>query len=218
MDFFKKRRKVNIIPLGQNCMPRTILTRWKVKPSKIMGEVTYPFDLAVFGMPEITKSLKTDFYEFFDDLEYTGKYWIKAPNCIEFSHDKNLGIKDKEKLVSLYKKRIKNFWSAMFDDTPILFVQILGDDEDVYAQYAQLLRLRPNKPFKIALIDTQDIIKEEIKYDDICLLKLPYPKEDYKQNWWRKDYYNSKEGKRFEKQIADFCRNIAEDLEKKQTL
>lgn len=207
MAILQKKKEVNIIPLGQNCMPRTILTRQKIKRPKLMGEVTYPFDLAVFGMPEITKSLRTDFNEFFDNLEYTGKYWIKAPNCIEFSHDKRLGINNKNQLISIYKKRIKNFWAAIFNENPILFVQILGDDEDINNQYAQLLRLRPNKPFKIAVIDTQDIIKE-VDFEDIKLLKLPYPKEDYKQNWWRKEYYNSKEGKYFEKQIADFCKEI----------
>lgn len=189
-------------------MPRTILSRQKVKPTKIMGEITYPFDLAVFGMKEITKSLQTDFNEFFDDLEYTGKYWIKAPNCIEFSHDKCFGKDDKDKLIALYKKRIQNFWQAMFDETPILFVQILGEDEDINAQYAQIVRLRYNRPFKIVVIDTQDVLHQIVEFEDIPILKLPYPKPDYKQNWWRKEYYNSKEGKLFEKQIADFCKTI----------
>ena len=82
-----KNTKIEIIPLGQNCIARTVLTRWKIKPRKIMGEKTYPFDLAVFGMQEITKCLKTDFKEFFNDLEYNGEYWFKSPNCIYFMHD-----------------------------------------------------------------------------------------------------------------------------------
>ena len=71
-----------------------------------MGELTFPFDLAVFGMPEITKCLKTDFKEFFNNLEYNGKYWFKSPNCIYFMHDKRYKQNDKEKLISLYKKEL----------------------------------------------------------------------------------------------------------------
>ena len=153
-----KKAKTEIIPLGQNCIARTVLTRWKIKKRKIMGEKTYPFDLAVFGMPEITKTLKTDFSEFFDNLEYNGEYWLKSPNCIYFMHDKRYKEKDKEKLIALYQKRIDNFRKALCEAESILFVQVLGKDEDIKKQYLELKRLRENKPFKIAIIDTQNVI------------------------------------------------------------
>ncbi len=205
------KRKINIIPLGQNCMPRTILTRRGIKPPKILGEPSYPFDMAVFGMPEITKTLRTEFSEIFHNLEYNGKYWIKAPNCIEFSHDKQFGKDDLYNLIDLYSKRIVNFQRAIKDRTPILFVQIPGDCEDVNAQYFQLLRMRQNRPFKMAVIDTEDVVKE-VKYADIRVLKLKYPKDDYKTNWWKKEYYKSAEGEKFEKEIADFCKNIINEI------
>ena len=99
-----KKIKTEIIPLGQNCIPRTILTRWKIKPSKILGEKTYPFDLAVFGLPEITKCLKNDFNEIFDNLSFNGEYWYKSPNCIYFMHDKKYKENEKEKLILKYQK------------------------------------------------------------------------------------------------------------------
>ncbi len=194
-------------------MPRTILTRRGVKPSKIFGEPTYPFDLAVFGMPELTKTLKTEFSEIFHNLEYNGKYWIKAPNCIEFSHDKQFGKDDLYKLIDLYSKRIVNFQRAIKDTKPILFVQIPGDCEDVNAQYFQLLRMRQNRPFKMAVIDSEDVVKE-VKYSDIRVLKLKYPLENYKENWWKKEYYASPDGEKFENQIADFCRKIIDEMVK----
>lgn len=205
------KRKVNIIPLGQNCMPRTILTRWKLKPSKFMGEPSYPFDLAVFGIPEITKLLKTDFSEMFYDLEYNGKYWIKAPNCIEFSHDKRFKKNDLYKLITLYADKIENFEIAILDKTPILFVQIPGDCEEVNAQYFQLLRMRQNRPFKFAVIDAENVVKD-VKYDDIHVLKIRYPMPDYKENWWKKEYYGCFDGELFEKQIVDFCRKLVNEL------
>ena len=36
-------------------------------------------------------------------------------------------------------------------------------------------------------------------------LKLKMPNEQYKNNWWKEEYYNSPQGKAFEKQIANFC-------------
>lgn len=174
-----------------------------------MGEKTYPFDLAVFGMPEITKCLRTDFNEFFDNLEYNGEFWLKAPNCIYFSHDKRFKIKDKNKLISLYKKRIDNFREAIDKEEHILFVQVLGEDEDIINQYNELKRIRENKPFKMAIIDTQNIIGE-LNLDNVYILKLPFPSEKYKNNWWKKEFYNSKVGKQFEKQISDFCSQVLE--------
>lgn len=202
-----KKMKTKIIPLGQNCIARTILTRWKVKPSKIMGEKTFPFDLAVFGLPEITKCLKTNFKEFFNNLEHNGEYWYKAPNCIYFIHDKRYKKNDKEKFISLYKKRIDNFRNAIDGNENILFVQVLGEDEDIKNQYIELKKLRKNKPFKIAIIDTQNIV-DNLNIENVYILKLPFPSEEYKNNWWKKEFYNSKIGKQFEKQIADFCVDI----------
>ena len=207
MDLFKKKNKVNIIPLGQNCMPRTILTRYKVKPAKIFGEPSYPFDMAVFGMKEVTKSLRTDFAEFFNDLQYNGKYWIKAPNCIEFSHDKRFGQNDKDKLIDCYLNRIENFQRDIKSATPVLFVQMPGDSEDIMEQYAQLLRLRGGREFEFAVIDTYDIVKN-INLDNVHILKLPFPTADYEANWWRKEYYNSVKGKIFEQRICEFCNNL----------
>ena len=202
-----KKIKTEIIPLGQNCIPRTILTRWKIKPSKIFGEKTYPFDLAIFGLPEITKCLKNDFNEIFNNLSFNGEYWYKSPNCIYFIHDKKYKKNEKEKLISKYKKRINNFRTKINEADNILFVQILGEDEDIINQYNELKRLRNDKPFKMAIIDTQNIVKS-IDLKDIYVLKLPFPSEEYKNNWWKKEFYNSKIGKQFEKQIADFCLNV----------
>ena len=192
-----KNSKTKIIPLGQNCIPRTILTRWKIKPSKIMGEKTYPFDLAVFGMPEITKCLRTDFNEFFDNLEHKEECWRKAPNCIYFTHDKRFKEKDKNKLINLYTKRIDNFREVINKAENILFVQVLGEDEDIINQYNELKRLRGDKPFKMAIIDTQNIIGE-LNIDNVYVLKQPFPSEEYKNNWWKKEYFSGKEGILFE--------------------
>ena len=196
------KKKIQIISLGQNCIPRTILTRHGIKPRKIWGELTYPFDLAIFGTIEITKCLKTDFNEFFFDLNYQNdkKYWVKEPNCIQFVHDSN----NKKELIKNYTKRIENFKKEMKNPLPILFVQLLEEDEDVKNLYNELLRLREDRPFKLLIIDTQDIVT----FEKAEILKLSFPSEEYRNNWWKKEFYNSKEGKIFEKTICDFCKRF----------
>mgnify|MGYP003430288183 CR=1 FL=1 len=204
MIYDMKNIKPVIIPLGQNCMPRTILTRWGIKKRKFLGELTFPFDFAVFGMPEITKTLKTDFNEFFNDLEYKTDYWIKAPNCIYFSHDKRYKEKDRQKLINLYTKRINNFRKTIEEKDNLLFFFFFGDNEDIENQYNALRNITKNKPFKFAIVDTENITNE-INLKNVYILKLKMPNEQYKNNWWKEKYYNSPQGKAFEKQIADFC-------------
>ncbi len=205
-------KKINIIPLGENCIPRTILARWKIKPKKLFGERTYPFDLAVFGMLEVTKTLRTDFKEMFDNLEYKDGYWFKAPNCIYYYREKQFNQNDKQKLIDLYKKRIENFHKTISDETPILFVQIIGDCEDIDNQYIELQKLRGNKPFKFAIIDTQNIAGDKSYNSDIYILKQSFPDSFYKNHWWEKKCYKSKAGIAFEKTISDFCYSIIKTM------
>ena len=213
------KKRVTIIPLGENCLPRTILTRWKIKPKKLFGEPTFPFDLAVFGMPEITKSLKTDFKEFFDDLEYSKERncWIKSPNCIYFCHENNLNENEKQKLIKIYTKRIENFRKVILNSTPIVFVQNTGDFEDIENQYIEIKRLRNQNPFRFIIIDTQNTAPK-LNHKEIKILKLKYPSSDYKNNWWKKEYFKSVQGKTFEKTIANFCLSVMNELQNEPQL
>ena len=206
------RKDVKIIPMGQNCMPRTILTRWGLKKTKIFGEITYPFDIAVFETREITHSLKTDFEEFLYNLNYrpNRKIWVKEPDCIEFVHETNFGEKDKEKLVNKYLERIENFKTAVKSAEPILFVQILGDCSDIENLYAELKKIRTNNSFRYAVIDTQDITKP---VEGIDILKLSFPYDEYKQNWWKKQYYSSEAGMKFEEKIVEFIKEIISSMQ-----
>ncbi len=209
--YVMNKNKTEIVPLGQNCMPRTILTRWGVKSSKIFGELTYPFDLAVFETREITNSIKDDFKEFFYNLNYREdrQIWVKEPDCIEFVHDKIFKKKDKDKLIEKYLNRINNFRNIIENPNPILFVQILGDCSDIESLFENLKEKRQGKPFRFIVIDTQNITEPVYGID---ILKIPFPSEEYKNNWWKKKYYSTKEGIIFEKQIVDFCLKIIKEI------
>lgn len=210
-----------IVSLGHNCFPRTVLTRWGLKPDRSEGELSMPFDLATFETFEITKNIQNDFENFFDNLEYREKphflkkegYWIKAPDCIEFMHEKDLKKDEKQKLIDIYKKRIDNFRICLNDPIPIVFVQLLGDCDDTENLYDSLKKIRGDKPFSLVILDPQDSVKHS--NPNISVLKLKYPSPDYKNNWWSQKYYTSKEGKLFEQKIADFCLEQINNLNKK---
>lgn len=200
----------DVVSLGLNCLPRVILTRWGLKKTKDEGELSLPFDLAVFETFEVAKNLTSDFEFFFENIKYIKenkifgkKYWAKEPDLIKFIHEKSFGKYDKSKLIEMYNNRIKNFRDTVQKETPILFLQILGDAQDANKTYDELVKLRGSKPFKLVIVDTQDIVKNS--YPEINILKLPYPDKNYQKAWWKRKNYNSKQGIEFEKKIIDFC-------------
>ena len=148
---------------------------------------------------------------FFSNLEYNGKIWIKKNtddlnnNCIEFHHEKNLTSKDKQKLIDIYKKRINNFRNEINKDFPVIFFQITPDISEIENQYKELAKIRGNKPFKFLIVNTG---KEFVRSSKVNLqiLNLPFPCETYKREWWKKQYYATPYGKDFESKIAEFCR------------
>ncbi len=92
-------KKVEIVSLGVNCLPRTILTRHGIKPSKAQGELSCPFDLVYHPLPTIIYNLKTEFRDYLSDLyfvvrkrhifDFRGKgIWGKKDGT-KFYHDKD---------------------------------------------------------------------------------------------------------------------------------
>ena len=210
--FNLKKKKYVIIPLGYNCLPRTVLTRHGLKPRKWQGELSYPFDLAYFFVPEITKYLQNDFADFFDNWELykeeNHSFWIKPPFQIKFFHEKNLS---KDTLIKKYKKRIENFYKQMQDPLPILFVQTLIHEQNIEEVFKELKRLRGDRPFKYIVVDTLDVVKDN-KNQEIDILKMPYPSKNYEENWWQKEHYKSEAGKNFEQEFCNFCKKGINDL------
>ena len=63
-------KKYEIVSLGCNCMPRTVLTRLGIKPRKAQGELSCPFDLVKHNSQRIIYYLETDFKDYLDDLHF----------------------------------------------------------------------------------------------------------------------------------------------------
>ena len=99
----------------------------------------------------------------------------------------------------------------MKDSTPILFVQILTEEQSIDIVYNELKRLREDRPFKYIVVDTLNVLKGT-ENPAINVLKMPYPSEEYRNNWWLRKHYKSADGKKFEKDFCDFCKKGIKEL------
>ncbi len=218
-------KKYEIVSLGLNCMPRTILTRHGIKPSKAQGELSGPFDLVRHKLGSVICYLENDFKEYCDDLFFTqrkrcfldfrGKGIWKKPDGTKFFHDKDCGANDREKLVERISRRINNFRCIVNNDKPILFVLNTIDtntDSEIDLLYDTLKKIRGDKFFKLAVIDFSNMISQT---SNRYVLSLVEPIEKYNKNWNRTSFVKSKLGKYTEDCICSFIKHILEkDFEK----
>ena len=180
------------------------MTRYGLKKTRAQGELTMPFDLAAFATKEITSNLRYDFKYFFDDLEFSQeKYiWTRGKDKIQFKHDTWFGAESREELISKYKKRIENFYFVLNDPNPLMFLQVLGDDEDVDNVYLQLRRLRQQTKFVFCVLDPNNLTKD---LDTRIMVFRDNAPEGYFENWWKKSCYTQKRAQDYEEKIIDFC-------------
>lgn len=201
----KMENEYNIVSLGGNCLPRTLLTRYLLKPRKADGELSCVFDLAIhFDVKAIIEYIETSFESYFDDFEFSEEknYWVKNKTRQFYSHDADCGKNEKEKLVERYKKRIENFYKYLNDPKPTLFVHAIKNPKMKDELYNCIKRIRSDKPFEFAVVNFgKDMVNDN---PNIHLLNSKFPSENY--DWWVD--YDTKEGKVFEKNIAVFCENI----------
>lgn len=77
-----KKQNFHIVSLGCDCLPRVLTTAIKLKPRKIYGEKTLPFDLKYSFDLERTAELiiisNPDIYVIVQDFKINDGTWIKS--------------------------------------------------------------------------------------------------------------------------------------------
>lgn len=150
-DYMKfKRQNFHIVSLGNDCMPRVLTTAIKLKPRKIYGEKTLPFDLCrSFELTKINKLIENDFENYFDNLIICEKF---------YPHDYKLS---KEQFITRYKKRINNFIEIMHSEKMIYFIYADFDNkidaDNIIKLYSTLKNKRAHKPFKLIILTAKPI-------------------------------------------------------------
>ena len=122
-----------VISLGSDCLPRTVLTRWGIKPSRAQGELSCPFDLAGCTYDGVLRLLRDDFKDLVNPdclkmlSSHNAHFGIPMPANhqygLTFNHERgDYWIEDDFKnLISRYRKRVDNFYQYI-KSHPVLFV------------------------------------------------------------------------------------------------
>ena len=220
----KNRDKFKVVSLGWDCMPRTLLTLWMLKPSKGVGEKGMLFDLTANAPHTAAHFLENDFADYFDgewSYDHEHKYWLNAEwTDIFYPHDGDCDSTPEglEKLKKRMAGRIENFREAMAFPGPILFVMhkatlyelrpVDHKAEDIERVCRKIAEIRGDKPFKIVVIacDHNDDCE---KIDGAEFFKLRYPHAGY---IWHLPERFTPAGVKFEIDFMDICRNALSDL------
>jgi tetratricopeptide (TPR) repeat protein len=221
--------KYKIISLGFDCLPRTIATRWGIKPSRSQGELSCPFDLAFHSYSNICKLLDNDFDDYLNPqylelvrhknnsnqtIVINTKYLCKFVHENGFIWQEN----DFQKFRKRYEQRINNFYGYL-KENPILFILNLNiNSYDIYPQKLVDIidRKFPDLNFKLLVIDTspkgqKSKPKENNSTDSHILIEsIPLPSTNY--HWSLNNHYATEAGILFERKIALAMRSAIEQF------
>ncbi len=208
-------KKNLIIPLGTNCYPRMLLTKYGIKARRKHGELTFPFDLIFSDMGAILHFLANDFKDFFDNVEYNQekKCWCNTFWRLVFPHD-NYSKDDKELFIKRYIRRIDNFYNVLRSKNNLCFVSIIREDGVTARMLNEIYSLLKEKccgNCKYIVIQTLysgEYIDYENLNNEILFRKMDLPCEDYFYTWFLKDL--NKRPNYFE--VSSFTHQCVEEL------
>ncbi len=166
-------KEYEILTLGGNCGPRTLLTTWNLIPTKAKGRLSLPFDLSVHKINIVAQQIKEDFENYLKGARYGYRsgnryYWTNFNDDVIYYHD-YINTPDIHKFEKRYIQRIKNF-RKLSKETPYVFflVNCLKDTtaQDLNELYEALKSYR-EKPFQLLVWQGADIdtsqLNSEIK-------------------------------------------------------
>lgn len=133
---------MNYICLGEDCLPRSLLTFANIKQTKKNGELTLPFDLMISDIKSIESIVKSNFVDFFTNLKSEPiNYFVNDGNFIQndytnliFNHEsestcrgysleEDFYTKDNfQEFKIRYKSRIENIKTVLNNEKSNCFV------------------------------------------------------------------------------------------------
>lgn len=122
----------NVVSLGCDCLPRSVPTKWGLKPPKNLGELTMPFDLGVHPAGAIIEILEADFVNYppVDEAIYSERHGFPIVERTGILWNHEVGSRWAEKnfapLVERYCRRINNFRKKLNDGRPTVLVLYLN--------------------------------------------------------------------------------------------
>jgi len=214
---------IQFASIGCDCLPRTLLTRWGLKKTAKMGELSLPFDLAIHPSAAVAHLLETDFSTYFDGslaFDNDKDYAVNTDLGIELNHEIGslFAAEDFAELKRRYRRRADNFISLVASTDPVVFVHHAEElDAPAISRIVANLKLRRgNKvsgfvclytpPYGTAPAAANLLINE-----GIAVVPQPYPFKDYV--WHKPQHTFSLRGVEFERKIVDKLRQALSDMQ-----
>lgn len=117
------------VSLGNNCLPRTFLTKWGIKPTKAEGEKSMPFDLVWMDARAINYFLLWGDRYLIKNVTFSkdeNVFKREGVFSVLFNHDTDLG-NDLDALKLRYTNRFINFYNIISCNENVLFLQVSED-------------------------------------------------------------------------------------------
>jgi len=201
-----------IVSIGESCLPRTLSTKWGFKPSRLMGEPTMPFDLAVHAGRAVLKHLQGDFAAYLDmagvayrdDLRYPvneadGVFWNHEVGP-EWAQD---GFR---KFTERYRRRVAAFREAAQAESCLFFFYSENAHRpDLVAALAEAIaKLRGGRPATLFAVngahpafDESEQLIAGVK-TRVLLTPRPYPEFV----WFQPQHFSSAAGHIWERLLV----------------
>jgi hypothetical protein len=218
---------VKFISMGEDCFPRTILTRWGLKPFAALGEASHPFDLAVHPLACIPDLLTSGFAGYLDveNLVFLKSHQFVRNRKLGITFNHEIGAQYAEdsyrELRDVYSRRIARLGGDVASADKLIYVvhvqrPAAADHENLERLKAALLDRWRLKPGCLIVINTHP---HGTGYNRATVSKvdsfqstidIDQPVEGY--IWHTPHHCFSAEGHSFEKDIVVAVDGIAETI------
>lgn len=182
--------KYEILTLGGNCGPRTLLTTWNLIPTKARGRLSLPFDLAVHKISIVIQQLKEDFENYLKGIRYGYKsgnryYWTNYNDDVIYYHD-FINTPNIKKIEQRYINRINNFKNLSKNSEFVFYLLscLKGTTaEDLNLLY-DVLKTYREKPFRLLVWQGSEIDTNKLNHE-IKILTAKGPEQNGLSAWDR---------------------------------
>jgi hypothetical protein len=221
-------RGVQFVSIGEDCFGRTVLTQWGVKPFAKLGEKSGPFDLSVHPVASTATLFETDFAGYLDPahLQFDEKnnFTTNLKLKVSFNHETgpSYGESNFQPLIDIYTRRLDHFRTMMASEAPTVLVfhsqrPSVSTGSDIRRLWdAVKSRWSVDNKLLVCIKTWQhgtEIVPSAAMDDPrVTVMDINYPCDGYV--WHLPKYGFTKDGFEFERQVVDFVKHAAVQLQR----
>lgn len=219
---YSRPDRVPIISLGEDCLPRTLATRWGMKLPRLLGELTCPFDLSVHPIEGVAEILKSSFSNYLQrsDIRFDQSlnHPINSRYGILWNHETGVRwTEDNFQLLDdLYERRIKNFNKLTREKPSVAFLYVSKSfDISTVHQIARSIGEISNGKATLAVLNSyQDQVFPVglSQIGDVRIFHKHHPTPHRWYLWWSHEHFTLPEGHIWERSVIDWLQSVCDNI------